>query len=282
MRLTTIVFVFAAACGGSSGPHFAQDAGLPGNKACQVDWLVTQGDEREIRTFDDHGVLVHAVWSWVGGAEFMIEDFITDGDLLLDARFTEPSGAVEQHDRLSYDDQRRLTRYEQDGYYGTGTNADGTLDLDLFYTYDSTGHLARVDYDDNGDGIPEPSHYELVTWDVNGCATGDDLYAPGARDRSIWTYARGCVLTRVDHDYNADGSIDAVETWTYDAQGRLIAEHTLDGGDRTYLYDDQGRTSEVLTSEGTQKFTYCPGIPAALTTDSPRARTPGRAWDRRW
>ena len=87
MTRTAIACVLVAACGGSGGPHFAQDAGLPGNRACQLDWIDTRGDQRELRTFDDHGELVHAVWSWVGGAEILTEDFIDDDhDRLVDAR----------------------------------------------------------------------------------------------------------------------------------------------------------------------------------------------------
>jgi hypothetical protein len=279
----TAFVIVCAACGGRSSHSTAIDAGQDGLAACQIDWLSARGDNRELRTFDDRGRFVHASWALNGGSIYMFDDFSYDDDRLLEGRYTRPTGEVREDDRNYYDDQHRVIRATSDGDYTGDSDADGRLDSDARCSYDASGHLSRIDWRD-ADGNPIADRYELVSWDSHGCMTLDDSFSPGQRDRATLSYRPGCVLARIDHDYGADGTTDASETWDFDDLGRVVRYHGLAGDERSYFYGDDGRLARIIYPDATEQFTYCAGTFAVREPSAPALpRTLSRRFDRdRW
>lgn len=265
------LLVLAAACNGRTAA--TADGGILGDRACQLDYIDSSGDQRALRTFDDAGRVVHSSWSWVGGAAIEVIDWTYDHGRLIENRFATPAGVLAQVDRDTYDDRGRLIRWTEDGHRDDG-QPDGVFEVDAFYRYDDgSGRLARVDYDGDGDGSPDPDDYELLTWDEAGCMTVDDSYAPTGRERDTLAYGPGCVIHRVDHDVGADGSIDGSELFRYDDAGRLVEYDGLAGDTRHYYYDDAGRLVTEQWPTATETYTYCTGHAAAAPPiDLPRLR----------
>jgi len=168
-------------------------------------------------------------------------------------------GTVDVTSTLQYDVYGNLTRWSDvystildDGMHPTYVttyqyDADGTLtqeqsSAEHFHwiatsQYDANGNLTRLEYDEDGDGVPELVHSSPHFYH----------YSPEGR------------LLRHDFDEDGDGTVDRSEVYTYDTDGNLISRETRNGfdydGDGTpdarksiefYEYDPQGKLTRVL------------------------------------
>ena len=144
----------------------------------------------------------------------------------------------------AYDSAGNLLSEQAD--YG----ADGTVELTITRSYDASGNLLSEAWDYEGFydswGTPYADYDYAYTYDAAGnlLTYAYDYGSDGAA--SVWTYTydgAGNMLTRVT-DYGDDGVIDGTLAWTYDADGHVLTESSLDDGvwlpSRTYSYDADG------------------------------------------
>jgi YD repeat-containing protein len=270
MNRIAIASLLLIACGSGATGGAAVDAGEIGWTACAMHWIESGGEAVQTRTFDAQGRWVHDTWAWTGQPVDTIDDYAWDDDRLIESRVSDPNGALRVHEWFHYDGAHRLIGYQRDGSDVSPVYpADGVIDYAEEYGYDDHDQWVRVRFDDNGDGVLELAHQEVITWDARGClATDTTHHADGVTmDVATWTdRAADCQPTRIDYDDGADGTIDTSARFEYDAAGRLTAYHGVDNDNRAYSYDPLGRIAEIVRTDSTQRFDYCP-----MTSGSPNA-----------
>lgn len=142
------------------------------------------------------------------------------------ATVTTPGGTVQ----YAYDADGRLT-----------TVTDPTLG-ETRYTYNAAGQLTRTDFPN---GVSETR-----TYDVNGRLTGQT--------------ATGLAGNLIDYHYTYDPTGRVVEftgdgatvDYTYDADCRLVREHTASGTDVSYTYDAVGNRLTRTDANGATVYQY--------------------------
>lgn len=161
----------------------------------------------------------------------------------------------------TYDPEGRLTYQESlltesgrpEPYYRYSTS----------YTYDEAGLLVLMDtsvelidvyttyyaYEMTYDGQGNLETQKLVVSDETGAVTLEEL--------STYAYDSEGRQTLYEYDRDIDGTIDFTETWTYDAQGRLLNHVQTDAGDErgrdesmAYAYDKSGNLLTYVYRSG--------------------------------
>ena len=172
----------------------------------------------ETRTYDDRGQLVHHSPAF-SGEEITLRMFDRNGYII---RIQTPDGRTISS--YEYDSIGNTTRWEFD------RDSNGSADSFETYAYDELGNRVRTELDIDRDGSTE--------------------------DISTFTYTLGR-MTRLERDQGANGTIDRIETYTYDESGHLLREEVDRNADgsaeriHTYTYNEQGnRTREDTDRDG--------------------------------
>ncbi len=157
--------------------------------------------------------------------------------------------------------------------YSTGFSG-GIPTQTTTYTYDSAGSLNTLfnTFDFNRDGTPEVSTLSTYAYNASGLETSlsidyDQDGVPNYLAASEYIYDAAESLTRtLSVDSDADGKIETIYTYTYNADGSIIGTTTDDNADgildyaTAYTYDSNGNfTGESIDSNAD-------GTPDSLTT----------------
>jgi hypothetical protein len=162
----------------------------------------------------------------------------------------------------------RISTYEYDARGNTiratvDVTADGTQDEVNIYEYDVMGNLTwddneheRYEYDANwnvirkqhynGDGIA--NGYDTFQYDDSGRVAVSEEGVSGREctvgncSRFVYEYDSNGNLTKKEEDVNKDGTLEHIQTWTYDTNNRLIRiDHDNPGTEsdsiETFEYD---------------------------------------------
>jgi YD repeat-containing protein len=148
-----------------------------------------------------------------------------------------PDGALTWSGTYTYDGPDLTTYFAMNESFGKGVEG-------RTYQYDSLGHVMTETYDWDGSGtIDETITY---TWAGDRMASMD--YGTSMR----WTldYDADGNLILIEQDYGIDGTADLVDTRTWEG-GRLVKVEEADGagtvvGVETYAYDAEGRMTEKV------------------------------------
>ena len=133
-----------------------------------------------------------------------------------------------------YDSRGNVIRKRQD------LNASGFADVIDTYAYDANDNLVRTEKDEDGNGSVDRITVDTYDAANNLLRREFDLDANGTADEvRLWEYVDGH-LVRHTVDQGADGSLDHIETSTYDSHGnRTLWEVDQDGNgmsDETFSY----------------------------------------------
>lgn len=145
--------------------------------------------------------------------------------------------------------------------YDRGT--DGVIDRTWAYATDGQGRVIEELIDQDADGVVDSTTVHQYDDDGNRVRSDWDYDGDGTNDHSrTWVWSAvdwGFVLDREEQDEEADGTLDAVTTWTHDANGNLLEEIEDSDGDgnenaaTTWVWqrqaDDSCRVAEVRSFE---------------------------------
>lgn len=165
----------------------------------------------------------------------------------------EADGTPDVIDAWTWNDDGTMATWTQD------ETADGTFDSLVTYTYDG-GFLQRRDHDADLDGLVD--HAVTITWTHGDTHVGEYLSDQGLDGtidfRAVETYADEGPMLSQGVDWEADGVIDLVYEYVYDADWaleRLQYQGYADGVAGplevyTYTYDAAGRESQIAFDIG--------------------------------
>ncbi len=167
---------------------------------------------------------------------------------------------------FTYDANGNLITESRDG--GELSDADGTPDAIDTYTYDKQGNQLTLSKDYNGDGTAD--YIENFAYDDNGHLlniTSDFYRSDGTVITNFATtsYDAEGNLDRKSFDFGNDGTIDDIESYTYDDNGNVLSlyQGNNDGSINplyTYTYDEKGNQLTESYDDGgffyTITFTY--------------------------
>lgn len=164
--------------------------------------------------------------------------------------FEAPDGTPDSVMTYTYDDAGHRTRESLD------SDANGTPDRVVTHEFDAGGHDVGMTRDQNGDGTPELT--ETRTYDASDRLTDEtwDRDGDGVAEQTRHTSydVDGRVSEVITDSPGPFGDlIEAVETRSYDAEGRLdVIEETWSDGSHSrteHIYDEEGRLREVSNAE---------------------------------
>ncbi len=153
--------------------------------------------------------------------------------------------------------------YDADGNLTRMSGVDPVTGIPTFVetrTYDANGNLTSFSQDVNADG--SPNLIETTTWDANGrptMRTRDDdrvsnlIFVQNFVEASIFDVNNGTLSMRT-FDSDGDGSIDRINTFTYDADGNLTSVIVDVNGDGTRIitivFDTNGNEISRIRDDG--------------------------------
>ncbi len=179
-------------------------------------------------------------------------------------------GITDYLESISYNDRGQITRHEFDED-GNGTDeliefdydaaglrvaeqhdfgGEGQIQDVYTFAYDERGNLTRLTYDSDGDGVI--GIIDSNEYDADGNVVYHSTEVPGSSAgytiASRYDPLHGLAVVITDRD--GDGVTDWVETWTYDADGRLLRYEIAVDGVPSY--------AEITTQSGVGYFGYTP------------------------
>jgi serralysin len=172
-------------------------------------------------------------------------------------------GRAERVTFYEFNDAGNITRELVD------TSGDGSPNEAAFYRYDASGRLLRRYVDENGNGTIDAA--DATEYDSRGNVTAQysEHYNLGTVENGSsfnHYYDEDGNRTRKETDRDANGTIDEIEEWNYDAGGILLSRRVevLDanppGSVETWLYDSRGNvTRREYDDDGN-------GVPEQRTT----------------
>ncbi len=201
------------------------------DEACQLA-AFEEDDDRDgvldfIGTYDwEDGLLTGESVNLPGFTQWSVAyGYDSQGQRVLEERDDLDDGSLDAITAYLWDADNQI-RQDSD------SNADGLVDLVRFWSYDGDGHVVAQLTDWNNDGAVD----ETVTWTWDG-------------DRPL----------RAETDLGADGTVERLEAWVYDAQGNEV-EYRYDVGNDgqperrlLWVWDSAGQLielTEILDNEG--------------------------------
>lgn len=222
-------------------------------------------------------------WTYDDGGKVLSKETDNDGDGVID--FTEyytynesgnvlthrmersPVGPVRWTFIYTYDDEENLISKD----YVVGE--DGTIESSEFYTYDEDGMLLTIEYylfgeldarmiysyDESGNVLSRENdlladglidHRETFTYDEDGNLLREEIDYDADYDDTIeeiitYMYDDSGDVS-VNHDTNADGVTDMIETFAHDTNGNIL----------THRYEDLGNYGEDTDYVTLETYTY--------------------------
>lgn len=197
---------------------------------------------------------------------------------LLEEKFVNEAGEVQQTTQMTYDEDGRLLEKRTKG-------VEVWMNQTEVYTYDNDGRLIERKTLHSS----EPAYSELFHYNSLGLVdtlrrTGEDLPTNGVKTFAYDSKGRctgeemfdsqGEVIIKMQHEYNELDSVtktrtlgfsdDQITTYTYNEKGRLERKTLVIKGNLieevTYTYDKQGRITrhfiERTNGDGNEETTY--------------------------
>ena len=163
-------------------------------------------------------------------------------------------GTITNANYHTYDANNNETFYEVDG----DGDGPGTITYRRESSYDGFGRIVRKEVDGNGDATGGINYIHTYVYDSNGneILFENDTSGNGSIDSSyVRTFSSTSKILR--EEYYQSGRLSTLTTYAYDRDDNLIRQAYDINGDGTlekleiYSYDDQGRrTMSAIDSDG--------------------------------
>ncbi len=208
----------------------------------------------------------------------------SNGNMLTEKHDLSANDIINMIRTYIYDDSGNTlsvnTDYGKRNAFGISPNfsADGTIDYNTKYTYDSNGNMLTESYNKFDNNIDMENWIYNYTYDDNGnvLIKSFDYGIDGIIDTNDTYNSDGNILTSTN--YKLDGSIENIDIYIYDVNGNLITESSDANGDgivrivNIYTYNENGNmlTKTELDQGGeiTAIYTYTYNINGNMLTKS--------------
>lgn len=197
---------------------------------------------------------------------------------LLEEKYVNEAGEVEQTTKMSYDEAGRLTERKT-------TGVETWMNITKLYFYDKEGRLIELKTQNSG----EPAYSEHYHYNSAGLLdtlrrTGEDLPtnrieafgydSKGRRTTKSMFDSEGALILKILDEYNELDSVsksitevpgsDQLTTYTYNKKGKLERSVLTANGtlieEASYTYDDKGRITRHFikrtNGDGNEETTY--------------------------